>query len=451
MKRRKLHNYVQDLRGNIRVCVRIRPFLHQDAGENESVDDLLPALENNVDGKSLMLLEVPTRGTKEKISTKEASAMNFSFDNVFGPKATQKDVFNEVSELVQSALDGFNVCLFSYGQTGSGKTHTMQGSGSGEEAGLIPQSVLQILETIRKLNRQGWQYTLEASFLEIYNENLRDLLSDEETDSNSLSIVHQEDRTDVLGLEKVPISNASEVRDLLLKAARNRSTGKTNMNELSSRSHSVFTLYLRGEHEQKGICVNGNLNLCDLAGSERLDRSCAEGQRLKETQNINKSLSCLADVFTSLAKNASHVPFRNSKLTYLLQPCFKGNGKTMMLVNVSPTIESASETLCSLRFAQQVSQVHLGQAKKRITSTSVPGTEQVNSNGKGNAAQSKKPAGMSATSNSRKYATISTSKPKTPRNSSLSKTTPAKRGVTRGGSSSLPKGAMSSQSKRARM
>eukprot|EP01138_Halocafeteria_seosinensis_P002500 gb/GECG01002557.1/.p1 GENE.gb/GECG01002557.1/~~gb/GECG01002557.1/.p1 ORF type:complete len:1118 (+),score=210.17 gb/GECG01002557.1/:1-3354(+) len=439
MQRRKLHNYVQDLRGNIRVCVRVRPFLQQDASSEAALEDLTPAVDCSVDGNSLTLLEVPTRGCKEKISEKEGSTMDFSFDNVFSPEATQKDVFNEVSELVQSALDGFNVCLFSYGQTGSGKTYTMQGSGSGEEAGLIPQSVLQILETIRKLRRQGWNYTLEASFLEIYNENLRDLLSDDPNGSTTLSIIHQEDRTDVLGLEKIPISTASEVRDLLHKAARNRSTGRTNMNELSSRSHSVFTLYLRGEHEQKGICVNGNLNLCDLAGSERLDRSGAEGQRLKETQNINKSLSCLADVFTSLAKNSQHVPFRNSKLTYLLQPCFKGNGKTMMLVNVSPTVASASETLCSLRFASQVSQVHLGQAKKRIASTVVPGTEDHNQND-----AKTKTTSSSVASKSRKYATIGSSKPTTPRNSLK---TPGKRGLSKKGSASLTKPTMSTQPK----
>jgi len=132
------------------------------------------------------------------------------------------------------------------------------------------------------------------------------------------------------------------------------------MNEHSSRSHSVFTLYLTGRNAARGVELKGTLNLCDLAGSERLARSKAEGKQLKETQAINKSLSCMADVFQSLAQRQKHVPFRNSKLTYLLQPCLEGDGKTMMMVNLSPTVASSHESLCSLRFAHQVAQVQLG-------------------------------------------------------------------------------------------
>jgi kinesin family protein C1 len=160
------------------------------------------------------------------------------------------------------------------------------------------------------------------------------------------------------------ISSSSEVVEVLKIAARNRSVAATKMNENSSRSHSVFTLYLTGINSVNRTSLTGSLNLCDLAGSERLSRSGAEGVRMKETQAINKSLSALADVFTALGNRSPHVPFRNSKLTYLLQPCLSGDGKTLMIVNVSPTAGSAHETLCSLRFAAQVNQCELGRPKK---------------------------------------------------------------------------------------
>lgn len=130
------------------------------------------------------------------------------------------------------------------------------------------------------------------------------------------------------------------------------------MNAHSSRSHSVFTLHLTGTNEAEGVVLKGMLNLCDLAGSERLSRSEATGDRLKETQAINKSLSALGDVFQSLCSKSKHVPYRNSKLTYLLQPCFSGRGKTLMFVNLSPTMTSQDETLCSLRFASKVKTNH---------------------------------------------------------------------------------------------
>ena len=142
------------------------------------------------------------------------------------------------------------------------------------------------------------------------------------------------------------------------------------MNQNSSRSHCVFILHIIGTNEKRNESVHGCLNLVDLAGSERLKRSGATGVAAKETAAINKSLSALVDVFDSLAKKKSHVPFRNSKLTYLMHSCLSGHGKTMMIVNVSPTTASGAETLCSLRFAKQVNQTELGKAKKHVSSTS---------------------------------------------------------------------------------
>merc|ERR1719171_2452830 len=137
------------------------------------------------------------------------------------------------------------------------------------------------------------------------------------------------------------------------------------MNEISSRSHSVFALYLRGVNKESNCELHGALHLVDLAGSERLGKSGSTGDRLKETQNINRSLSSLVDVFVAKSERRSHVPFRNSKLTHLMEPCLSGQGKTMMIVNVRPELDNSHETLCSLRFASQVSQCTTGGKPKR--------------------------------------------------------------------------------------
>ena len=364
-QRRQMHNRIQELRGNIRVFVRTRPFLPNDGKVLDSAIEVAP------DGKNLQILDKRTNNSH-----------TFKFDKVFAPSAGQDMVFHEVSDFVQSALDGYHVCLFSYGQTGSGKTHTMQGSGDGAMRGIIPRAVEQILSQSRLMRSQKWTFTLSASFLEIYNEELKDLLvvytKGVSQDSKKLAIKrNREGKSYVDGLTEVPINTEDEaegiqqLQSLMAVAARARSVAKTKMNSQSSRSHSVFMLHLSGFNEDTGAHVDGALNLCDLAGSERLDRSGAgnDAQRLRETQAINKSLSCLGDVFTALAQGSGHVPYRNSKLTYLLQDCLSGDGKALMFVNLSPTMASSNESLCSLRFAQRVNQVELGKATKHIQYT----------------------------------------------------------------------------------
>jgi kinesin family protein C1 len=360
--RRQMHNAIQELRGNIRVYVRTRPFLPGDKQNDDSPVIVAP------DNESLSIID-----------RRSGSPLDFKFDRVFPPSAGQEVVFDEVSDFVQSALDGYHVCLFSYGQTGSGKTHTMQGCGTGPMRGIIPRAVQKVLSQARLLTQQKWNFTISASFLEIYNENLKDLLTsmngDTSQGNDKLSIKrNREGKSYVDGLTSIPIdANDEEVGmqqlgALMQIAARARSVASTKMNSQSSRSHSVFMLHLNGYNDDDGAIVNGALNLCDLAGSERLDRSGAgsDATRLKETQSINKSLSCLGDVFNALATGASHVPYRNSKLTYLLQDCLSGDGKALMFVNLSPTTASSNESLCSLRFAQRVNQVELGKATKHI-------------------------------------------------------------------------------------
>ncbi|KAG4960571.1 Kinesin-like protein KIN-14C [Glycine soja] len=368
--RKKLHNTILELKGNIRVFCRVRPLLPDDGPGTDMVVSYPTSTEAL--GRGIELLQ-------------SGQKYPFTFDKVFNHEASQQDVFTEISQLVQSALDGYKVCIFAYGQTGSGKTYTMMGRPDAPNLkGLIPRSLEQIFEISQSLKDQGWTFKMQASVLEIYNETLRDLLSSNRSsgiDSTRIengvpvsgkqpyTIMHDVNgNTHVSDLTIKNVSSASEISSLLQQAAQSRSVGRTHMNEQSSRSHFVFTLRISGTNSNTDQQVQGVLNLIDLAGSERLSRSGATGDRLKETQAINKSLSSLSDVIFALAKKQEHVPFRNSKLTYLLQPCLGGDSKTLMFVNISPDPSSTGESLCSLRFAAGVNACEIG-IPRRQTST----------------------------------------------------------------------------------
>jgi kinesin family protein C1 len=213
--------------------------------------------------------------------------------------------------------------------------------------------LVQIFGAAEKLRTRGWEFSMETSYLEIYNETIRDLLN--ANSGHKLEVKHNSDgTTNVTHLKKVRINSIDQVQRVIDKANGNRACSATNANAQSSRSHSVFSLYLSGTNESTAQESNGILHLIDLAGSERLAHSGATGDRLKETQAINKSLSSLGDVISALARNETHIPYRNSKLTYLLQNSLGGDAKTLMFANVSPAMESASETLCTMRFASKV-------------------------------------------------------------------------------------------------
>ncbi|KAG1664095.1 hypothetical protein FOA52_013279 [Chlamydomonas sp. UWO 241] len=357
--RRKLHNTVLELKGNIRVFCRVRPV---SAAEVASADhDASLALdfpESNDLLSAPIGLQVPSRDGNAMLNRHA-----FSFDRVFTPTAGQEAVFEEISELVQSALDGQKVCIFAYGQTGSGKTHTMLGSAG--EPGVIPRAMTQIFEYSAQLVAQGWAFSMTASMLEIYNEEYKDLLA-KRAKPGGHKVVHAPDGvTTVTDLTLVDITQPARVEALLADAMDKRAVGCTALNEQSSRSHMVFTLRLDGTNAQTGKTVSGVLNLIDLAGSERVKESGASGVRMKEAQAINTSLSALGDVIVALATKAQHVPFRNSKLTYLLQPCLGGDAKTLMFVNVAPTGQFSNETLCSLRFASKVNACEINHQPKR--------------------------------------------------------------------------------------
>ncbi|KAI9307566.1 P-loop containing nucleoside triphosphate hydrolase protein [Cunninghamella echinulata] len=358
--RRKLHNTIQELKGNIRVFCRMRPSL---AKENNVAQ---VKFFNNENGEDKMELSEQVSSTLGKISTK---SYPFTFDKIFTPEHDQLKCFEEISQLVQSALDGYNVCIFAYGQTGSGKTYTMQGSNDKPaNMGMIPRAVHQIYEVAQMLSERGWDYSMEGQFLEIYNESIHDLLG-EVSDYGKIKheIRHEKNgRTIVTDMTTVKLDSPLKVKTMLRKANQNRSTGATLLNERSSRSHSVFILQLTGHNTVTGEKTSGVLNLIDLAGSERLSSSGSTGDRLTETKAINKSLSCLGDVIHALASNkeGSYIPYRNSKLTYLLQNSLGGNSKTLMFVNISPLAEHFGETLCSLRFATKVNSCRIGTARK---------------------------------------------------------------------------------------
>ncbi|KAL2825218.1 P-loop containing nucleoside triphosphate hydrolase protein [Aspergillus cavernicola] len=358
--RRKLHNQVQELKGNIRVFCRVRPTLG-DEGVSDAAQVSYP--DESEDCKEINIV-----GPEEKSSFGAVTRKNhnFSFDHVFGPGSQNGEVFDEISQLVQSALDGYNVCIFCYGQTGSGKTHTMSSLD-----GMIPRAVHQIYETATSLEEKGWRYTMEGNFVEVYNENLNDLLGKaEELDKKKLDIRHdmQRGKTIITDVTTVQLDSPAMVESILKRAAANRSVAATKANERSSRSHSVFILKLTGENYITGERSEGTLNLVDLAGSERLSHSGATGERLRETQNINRSLSCLGDVIAALGqgKEGGHIPYRNSKLTYLLQFSLGGNSKTLMFVMASPLQAHLSETLTSLKFATKVHNTHIGTAKRQM-------------------------------------------------------------------------------------
>ncbi|KAM8767530.1 kinesin-like protein KIFC1 isoform 1-T2 [Acanthopagrus schlegelii] len=354
MERRRLHNTIQELKGNIRVFCRVRPLV--DGGLSKHIQ--LPAS----DIKTITLAKTEESHTGKTAETQKN--YNFSFDRVFGPMASQQEVFEEISLLVQSALDGYNVCCFAYGQTGSGKTYTMEGAEYDQARGVIPRAVQQIFRAAEKLATQGWEFTFTASFVEIYNETLRDLLYTGKASKRPEHEIRKSANNEVTitNLTYEQVSNEDQVLGLIALANQNRSTAQTAQNDRSSRSHSVFQLDIEGVNVGRDVKCKSTLCLVDLAGSERMLKSQSQGERFKEMTAINGSLSNLGIVISALANKESYIPYRNSKLTYLLQSCLGGNSKTLMFVNIAPEPDSFGETLNSLRFASKVNDCVIGTA-----------------------------------------------------------------------------------------
>ncbi|KAH7431572.1 hypothetical protein KP509_08G055800 [Ceratopteris richardii] len=363
---RQLYNEVQDLKGNIRVYCRVRPFLPGQGSRQSTVD----FVGENGD----ILIANPSKQGKEALKM-------FSFNKSFGPSATQEEVFMDTRPLIRSVLDGYNVCIFAYGQTGSGKTYTMTGPNSlSEKDWGVNYRALNDLFHISQSRVDVFKYEVSVQMVEIYNEQVRDLLLTEGSNKKLEIRNHSQlNGLNVPDASMLPVTSTADVLDLIKIGQKNRAVGATALNERSSRSHSVLTVHVQGTDLASGSILRGCLHLVDLAGSERVDKSEATGDRLKEAQHINKSLSALGDVVSALAQKSSHVPYRNSKLTQLLQNSLAGQAKSLMFVHISPDIESFGETMSTLKFAERVASVELGAARSNKESKEVRDLkEQVN-------------------------------------------------------------------------
>ncbi|ONL92876.1 Di-glucose binding protein with Kinesin motor domain [Zea mays] len=354
-KRKKLHNIVQETKGNIRVFCRCRPLSKDEvsSGQKCVVD---------FDGSSDGDIVITNGGTKK----------TFKFDRVFTPKDDQDIVYADASPLVTSVLDGYNVCIFAYGQTGTGKTFTMEGTESNRG---VNYRTLEELFNIAEERKESVTYDLSVSVLEVYNEQIRDLLAT--SPSKKLEIKpNSEGQNHVPGLVEAKIENINEVWKVLQTGSNARAVGSNNVNEHSSRSHCMLCITVRAKNQLNGECTSSKLWLVDLAGSERLAKTDVQGERLKEAQNINRSLSALGDVISALATKNSHIPYRNSKLTHLLQDSLGGDSKALMFVQISPSDNDVSETLSSLNFASRVRRIELGPAKKHVDTAELQKTKQ---------------------------------------------------------------------------
>ncbi|XP_054816089.1 kinesin-like protein KIN-14Q isoform X2 [Prosopis cineraria] len=350
-QQKELYNKVLELRGNIRVFCRCRPL---NAKEITAGLTMAVGFESAKDGE----LTVMSNGTPRK---------TYKFDSVFGPQADQADIFEEMAPFATSVLDGFNVCIFAYGQTGTGKTFTMEGT---KEAPGVNFRTLEKMFNIIKARQKLYHYEVSVSVLEVYNEQIRDLLGsgNQPGTSNKRLEIRQagEGVNHVPGLVEAHVNNMTEVWDVLQSGSNARAVSSTASNEHSSRSHCIHCVMVKGENLLNGECTRSKLWLVDLAGSERVAKTEVQGERLKETQNINRSLSALGDVISALATKSQHIPFRNSKLTHLLQDSLGGDSKTLMFVQISPNENDLSETICSLNFASRVRGIELGPAKRQL-------------------------------------------------------------------------------------
>lgn len=263
----------------------------------------------------------------------------------------QSDIFDfSIRSTVDDILNGYNGTVFAYGQTGAGKSYTMMGSEIDDDecAGVIPRIVEQIFASIMS-SPSTIEYTVRVSYMEIYMERIRDLLAPQ----NDNLPVHEEKSRGVYvkGLLEVYVSSVQEVFEVMRRGGNARAVAATNMNQESSRSHSIFVITITQKNVETGSAKSGQLFLVDLAGSEKVGKTGASGQTLEEAKKINKSLSALGMVINALTDGrSSHIPYRDSKLTRILQESLGGNSRTTLIINCSPSSYNDAETLSTLRF-----------------------------------------------------------------------------------------------------
>ncbi|KAJ5096421.1 hypothetical protein NUU61_005777 [Penicillium alfredii] len=345
--KRKERDYEREINEDtsIHVVVRCRGRNEREIKENSGV--VLSA--EGVKGKSLDLSMGPNAVANK----------TYAFDKVFSPAADQTIVYEDVVlPIVNEMLAGYNCTIFAYGQTGTGKTYTMSGDMTdtlgilSDDAGIIPRTLYSLFHKL-----QETESMVKCSFIELYNEELRDLLSAD--DNTKLKIFENEKKghsgsTMVQGMEETYINSASSGIKLLQSGSHKRQVAATKCNDLSSRSHTVFTITVSTNHisdSGEEHVISGKLNLVDLAGSENIGRSGAENKRAAEAGLINKSLLTLGRVINALVDKSSHIPYRESKLTRLLQDSLGGRTKTCIIATVSPTRSNLEETISTLDYA----------------------------------------------------------------------------------------------------
>ncbi|KAG1470122.1 hypothetical protein G6F56_002865 [Rhizopus delemar] len=302
------------------------------------------------------IIEIADDGTQ--LALKGETTTNYAFDKVFGTNTPQQDVFEySIKSIVDDVTAGYNGTVFAYGQTGSGKTFTMMGSDIDDEntKGIIPRIIEQIFTSINDAP-SNIEFTVKVSYMEIYMERVRDLFNPK---NDNLAI--HEDKTRgvyVKDLYEIYVANRDEVYKAMKNGSSNRVVAYTNMNAESSRSHSIVVITITQKNLDTGAAKSGKLYLVDLAGSEKVGKTGASGQTLEEAKKINKSLTALGMVINSLTDGkSSHVPYRDSKLTRILQESLGGNSRTTLIINCSPSSYNEAETISTLRFGMRAKSI----------------------------------------------------------------------------------------------
>ncbi|TRZ06187.1 hypothetical protein HGM15179_020919, partial [Zosterops borbonicus] len=328
----------------VRVALRCRPLVPKETGE----------------GCQMCLSFVP--GEPQVVVGNDKA---FTYDYVFDPSVEQEEVFNTaVSPLVRGIFKGYNATVLAYGQTGSGKTYSMGSTYTASQehepsVGVIPRVIKLLFE--EKQQRQDWDFVLKVSYLEIYNEDILDLLCSSRERSQISIREDPKEGIKIVGLTEKNVTCAQETVSCLEQGNNSRTVGSTAMNSQSSRSHAIFTICIdQKKKNDKNCSFHCKLHLVDLAGSERQKKTKAEGDRLKEGININRGLLCLGNVISALGdenKKGGFVPYRDSKLTRLLQDSLGGNSHTLMIACVSPADSNLEETLNTLRYADRARKI----------------------------------------------------------------------------------------------
>ncbi|TKY58426.1 Kinesin calmodulin-binding protein-like [Spatholobus suberectus] len=348
--RKRYFNIIEDMKGKIRVYCRLRPLNEKEIAEKER--EVLTAVDE-------FTVEYPWRDDKPK---------QYVYDRVFDADSTQENVFEDTRYLVQSAVDGYNVCIFAYGQTGSGKTFTIYGSDN--NPGLTPRAIAELFRILRRDNNK-YSFSLKAYMVELYQDTLIDLLLPKNGKHLKLDI--KKDSTGMVVVENVTLTSISTIEELnsiIQRGSERRHISGTQMNDESSRSHLVLSIVIESTNLQSQSVARGKLSFVDLAGSERVKKSGSTGSQLKEAQSINKSLSALGDVISALSSGGQHTPYRNHKLTMLMSDSLGGNAKTLMFVNVSPAESNLDETHNSLMYASRVRSI-VNDPSKNVSSKEI--------------------------------------------------------------------------------